>query len=337
MGLVFIDGCSHYSNVLHKYGAASSATIGTTDPPRTGAKYLDLPTTLAYAETRDFGAGAARLSVGCRIYLPNASYDMQGISFCNGSTAQITLQWEHTTGSLVVRRGGSSGTILATSAAGLMVAGRWYYLEFGARINDTLGSTEVRLNGSPVAELTLTDVDTMPGAENTIDRFRLMGCARFTDIWIDQGLSLEYYGDCIVDTIMPTGAGTNADWTPSAGANYQNVDDAGTIDDDETFNSSNTAGDVDTFACGDLPSRPGSTILAVAVNVAARKDDAATRELMAWARIGSSEYAIGSAFQPTGDYIVHQKIEAENPADSAAWEDADVNGAEFGYKQYSIS
>ena len=339
MSITFVDGCTHYDDLLHKWGAkGGSAGMGSVNPRRSGVKYIACSGADDWVETPVVLSGTARASVGSAIILNPFPFTHAGVVLYDGTAAQLTLLWDSSTGALVLKRGGPTGTTLATSASGIVQADRWYYLEFAARIHDTLGSTEVRLNGSVIAALTLTNVDTKPGTATGIDRIRFYGSAGYCDIWVDQSADPHiFHGDCVVETIMPTGAGASADWTPSAGANYQNVDDPGAIDEDATYNSSNTEGDIDTFVCGNLPSRPTSTILAVAVNLAVRKDDTATRNILAMARIGSTNYGIGSSFNPTSDYIVHQKLRETNPADSQAWEEADVNAAEFGYQQYSIT
>ena len=56
----------------------------------------------------------------------------------------------NTDGSLSVMRGSESGTVLATSAAGLVTAGTWCFIELKVRLHDTAGSYEVRFNGSTV-------------------------------------------------------------------------------------------------------------------------------------------------------------------------------------------
>jgi len=339
MSVTFIDGCSHYDNLLHKYDAATAgASIGITNPRRVGSRHILLDAYDDYCVTRALASSTGRVTVGCAFRVPIGEVHHVGFTMYYGATAQVSVFVNPSDGRIAVMRGDDCGVLLATSDPGLVVTGRWYYLEFGARIHNTLGSTEVRLNGSPIDALTLTGVDTEAGTSAYADRIRFFGAASFCDIVVCQSSSsVSFLGDCLVDTILPSGAGAHTDWTPSAGANYQNVDDAGVIDEDGTYNASSAAGDIDTFAFANLPSRPTSDILAVAVNLALRKDDAANRVLAAQARIGGTDYVIGTGGYATSSYMVHQKIEETNPSTSQPWEEAAVNGAEFGYLQFSVS
>src|SRR6185437_13665423 len=75
-------------------------------------------------------------------------------------------------------------------------------------------------------------------------------------------------GDLRVECVMPNGPGAHTQFTPSAGANWQNVDEV-PPDDDTTHNDSSTAGQLDTFVHAALAGIP-SSIAAVAVQVRGR-------------------------------------------------------------------
>jgi 3D (Asp-Asp-Asp) domain-containing protein len=345
--ILFIDGCSHYGaypadyQLLLKWGAASATmrvSSGDASQPlarRSGSDYLYTVQTGQddYAETVAL-ALTTRAVIGCAVRVVAAG-DSGGITFYKGATAQMTLTWD-TSQRLNIKRGGRDGTTLASTDPGVVPLTSWFYVEFDGTVHDTAGASEVRFNGSELEDLTLTGQDTKPGSDVGVDRIRFFGRGTicFTDIWVDDA---DFHGDCIVDTLMPTGAGANTDWTPSAGANYENVDDSNGVDSDSTYNSSSTEGDIDTFAFGNLVSRPTSAILAVAVNLALRKDDATTRVVKPVLRIGSTNYVPATGIALVSAYAVGQRIWELNPAGSEIWEEADVNGAEPGYVQSSVS
>lgn len=339
MALVFIDGCAHYDYPLHKYEAVSAGVeMSTAFARRTGVPHITPVDIADYV--RKTISGSNYVTVGCAFRVLSA-WDGSPITPAWGgitlrtsssSTEQLTLVWD-TDGKLYVKRGGPSGTTLAVTSTNVIQAGRWYYLEFGARISDTLGATEVHLNGAPLSDLTLSEVDTRV-ATGTIDQIQFSGGAAYCDIWIEDEDG-AFHGDTVVDTIMPSGAGATTEFTASAGSNYECVDDDGEIDEDNTYVSSSTDEDVDTYAFANLPSRPSSTILGVAINVAARKDDAEQRGAGGIARISGTDYPpVESADAQSADsvYKVLQFIHENNPADDEAWEEADVNGAEFGMR-----
>lgn len=341
MGLVFIDGCSHYDDVLDKWGTASAtmrASAADASQPyarRAGTHYLYTVQTGEddYVETPVLGL-TTRAVIGCAVRAVQGSAS-GGITLYAGSTPQLTLFWD-TSQRLIVKRGGRDGTTLASTDPGAVPLDSSFYIEFDGTIDDTNGAAEVRFNGSEVEDLTLTGQDTQPAAATGVDRIRFFGRGTncFTDIYID---SADFHGDCIVDTIRPTGAGTHTDWTPSEGANHENVDDATQIDDDDTYNAASAQDEKDTFAFADLASRPTSSIKGVAVNLALRKDDATTRVVKPVARIGSTDHLHGTGITLASSYAVAQRIWQLNPDDSAPWEEADVNDAEFGYDQVAVS
>jgi hypothetical protein len=139
-----------------------------------------------------------------------------------------------------------------------------------------------------------------------------------------------YLGDVRIDTVRPNGAGNYADFSRQGGAtNWENVDDT-LIDADSGYNYSNTVGHKDSFDCANLPSIAG-TIFGVQVSLGARKDDAGSRTLRALTRLASTDYE-GSDLAPGTDYRFFRHIWEQNPNTSAAWTEAQINGAEFGYK-----
>jgi hypothetical protein len=340
MGLVFIDGCKHYDvgDLLKKWGAFYGNVQ--VDPSsdyrrRPGTSYLSIVTTGTYVQTKAL-ALTSRAVIGLAMKVEAASC-AGAIILYSGSVAQMSLVFD-TSQRLHVKRGDQDGTILASSDPATVPVGSWFYLEFDGTVHDSSGASEVRVNGGEIPALTLTGQDTKPSATAGVDRIRIITTGaydvRLTDFYVDTD---TFRGDCVVDTLLPTAAGAHDDFVPSAGANYECADDADGIDDDATYNASATQDDMDTFAFANLTAMPTSDIIAVAVNLALRKDDATTRVIKPVARIGSTDYLHGTGISPAGLYAVVQGIWEDNPADSQDWEEADVNGAEFGYKQTLVS
>lgn len=333
MALIFIDGGRHYSTaqIARKWGAASNVAVTDETIRRPGTKALRSSAGTLLSPT--FSGLSNTLVVAAAVYhsAANPGY----LKILSGTTAQLTLAWT-ATGVLNVIRGDWNGDILASSEAGVFLFGQWIYLEIDATIHNTSGGVEVRLNGVTVDALSLSGTDTQPGATTGVDRFQISnnGILYVTDVYAD---SDTLHGDCIVDTTFPTGAGAHTDFSPSTGANWENVDDEGAVDDDATFNASADLNDMDTFVFADLPASATSEIIGIAVNIAARKDDDLTRQLKAVARVSSTDYLHSTVISPTGFFGNAQRIFEDNPADASPWEEADVNGAEFGYKQTLVS
>jgi hypothetical protein len=313
MSVLFMDGFAHYetAEITLKWAACDNALVFPTGGRRAGSGAVCITGAGQWIRSMAFAGLTNRIVIGTAIK-PSATASGY-LYLMSGTTVQLTLAWDFD-GSLTLYRGTEAGTELASADPGTLPSAVWSYIEIDATIHESTGAVEVRLNGSTVDALTVSSTDTQPGVTTGVDRFKFYsatsGSNYFADIYVD---SDTLQGDCAVYTLMPSGVGASDDFIPSAGSNYENVDDENLIDDDATYNSSTTQGDKDTFAFDNLPALGvSSTILAVAVNLALRKDDAATRQLKPVVRIGS-------------------------PSDSQPFEDADVNGAQFGYQQSLVS
>lgn len=133
--------------------------------------------------------------------------------------------------------------------------------------------------------------------------------------------------------LFPDGVGNSSDWAPSAGNNWENVEET-TPDDDSTYNESDTVNDIDTYTMQDVPS--GTTaIVAVAVTVRIRKTDANSRTVAAVLRIGGTDYVHATAKGVPGGYAYLQWVWTLSPATGVAFTAAEVNGLEAGIKVVS--
>lgn len=335
MAIKFIDGCTHYytDDIDYKWHSHSGTGVSASTPRRSGTKSLSLSVN-NWIRSKALDGFTSRVVMGAAINRAGAGPG--GFQVMKESTVQLTLAWSDT-GVMQVIRGDAEGAVLATTSGSVLSTGEWVYIELDATIDDVTGAVEVRINGSEVEDLTLTSVDTKPGVAagaNGIKLYCEYSAFLVTDIYVDTD---TFQGDCVIDTILPTGVGTHTDFTPSTGSNYENVDDDGNIDDDDTYNASTTQDHIDSFAYGNLTPMESSGILAVAVNMAVRKDDNAGRQVSALTRVGSTDYVHGTPKTVSGSYSIGQSIWEDNPADSQAWQEADVNGAEFGYKQTLVN
>jgi hypothetical protein len=139
----------------------------------------------------------------------------------------------------------------------------------------------------------------------------------------------DFLGDARIKAVFPDGAGNYTEWTPSAGSNYQAVDE-NPPDDDTTYVSSSTPNQRDTYTFG-ASGLPSSTVKAVVVNMQARKDDGGTREIAGMARSSSTD-GVAATQTLASSYANYQGIFETDPNTSAAWGLSAVDGAEFGHK-----
>jgi hypothetical protein len=332
MALLFVDGCSHYAtdDVLTKWAQCGMGITGN-NPRRVGSRslcgeYYNSATTPAFPST-NYAVAAMAVRHGSLWYL----------ALYKGGVQQMRLYCDYAN-VLKVQRGSTPDALAQKDMTGMIFPNEWYHFSFASLIHDSAGTFDVRLNGIPIAELTLTGQDTKPGSDTGIDRVTFCaGSASggITDIYVD---NTTIHGDCIVETLYPTGVGAHSDWTPSAGANYQNVDDLGDIDGDTTYNASAVQGAKDSFVAGNLLSRPTSTIRGVALHLTARKDWSGSRVIKPMVRVSGTDYVHSADGMILSDvYHGMQRIWETNPVTSAAWSESAVNGAEIGYDLVTAS
>ncbi len=256
-------------------------------------------------------------------------------SFGDGATVHVDL---HLSGSKIQARRGD-GTVLATASKRVR-AGVWYHIQFKVTVDNSSGVVEVRVDGSSSNALGIpstTGLDTLNGGGSaqitrvSIDTAINNLDALFSDFALFDttgAINNNFPGDCKWTFQPPTGNGTHADFTPSAGSLYQNVDDAAP-DGDSTYNHSGTPGDQDSFTRAALTVT--GSILAVQHKFVHRKDDAGLREIASLIRSGGNDF-VGTTEVCGSSFAGSTEIYETDPNTSAPWVTADWNSAELGYK-----
>jgi len=355
MAILFMEGFDGYASVSealndHRIGVDSVSTSYSLQTGRDGSgqcfevdedrvaliAYLPQATTntvfIQFAFKVDVLPGAGTVGVA-------AFWDTSGVEQGN-----LTLQ--ATTGDLVYKRGtDSSGTIIGTSSASIG-AGSWHYVECKVKFDNTAGEVVIKVDG--VEHLNTTGQDTLNGGTASISSVLLgetssgsdtnVDC-KFDDLIIGDtsdssgsptiGLANDLLGDCTIEYLYPDGAGNYTQFTPSAGVNYQNVDEGATQDGDTTYNSSSTAGHKDTFTCDNLSISSG-TIHAVQVTNVSKKESGGGRLIRGMVRSGGVDASGTGRYVP--DSYAHRNDIFEVDPSSAAWTVSAVNSIEVGYE-----
>ncbi len=251
------------------------------------------------------------------------------MAFGDAATSQVTLT-ANTDGTLSVKRGTASGTVLGTTTLSL-TSGVWYYIEFKATINNTTGSFTVNVNGAQW--LTASSQNTRSTANNSANQIAIGNTGtpvvEFDDFYSED--AGNFLGDCRVETKLPTGNGTSSQFTPSAGTNWQNVDENPATDDTD-YNSDGTAGHIDGYTYPALTTTAGN-IKAVMTVPILRNDAAGSVTAASLYRSGGTNYFGTTNTVGSTTYTSYIDIQATDPNTSAAWTVANVNACEFGIKR----
>jgi len=259
-----------------------------------------------------------------------------GVMFRTMGTATINLTIAlNADGTLSLYR----STVLLDTSVTVLSTDTWYHIELVAQVsNSTTIECILKVDGTTVITLP-TSTDTMIAGGITSVQLGKLGIPASTFYFdsyylMDQEGSTNntFLGDCVVEAILPDGNGYNSDFDGSDGNqvdNYLLVDEADP-DDDSTYVEDDTVGGIDAFTYDALSETP-ATIFGVAVTIMAKKTTANARTIKQIARPVSTNY-LGDEHTLSESYACYQDIWEDNPADAAAWEEADVNGAEFGVK-----
>jgi hypothetical protein len=224
-----------------------------------------------------------------------------------------------------------------------------YFVEFKIVIHDSTGSMELKVadltaNGEdadPVSEWTLSGIDSRANTnvtETAWDQvaFRhsaTSGQSRYDDIYICNGAGStnnDFLGNIFVETLNPDGAGNSTQLTPSAGSNYQNVDETTKPDDDTTYNTADADGETDLYTV----SNPTKTTdpLGVQVQALVRTTDADRRTIRLPIRNNAVD-SEGSDIGILADTYQGRSRILETDANGDPWTNSLINGLEIGIKR----
>lgn len=236
------------------------------------------------------------------------------------------------------RSDASAGATVVTSTSTVSNSA-WNLIEIAFLGKDVGGIARIRFNGNIDAEFSGDTVSSGDPSAGGLYRFYLDGTGSGSHqyahslVWDEAGAEANWstVGSGLrARRATINGAGTSTQFTPSAGSNWQNVDEAPgpTLTD---FNSSTTAGHIDSFAHGGFPT-PTTTYQFVGVGLLARNDgQGAPDTVRAKIRSNGAYYSGASVtVAPTTDPV--EGFWFSDPDDSGAWTEARVDALEPGYE-----
>src|SRR4029450_12895211 len=248
MAFLFCDSFDHYvtADISEKW-SAGSLVVGAGAGRRGSAAFR--------ADFNQFNAVTRTLPVTNATAIIGVAYKPTTI-ISHGSGTFLQIRAGGTTmvgrklsaaGFIEAWRGSAyTGTLLGTATTGALTTGAFAYVEVKALIHPSAGTITVRVDNAVV--LTLSGQNTGGSSWDNVqlantDSGGFGANWYYDDLYILDGAGAapwnDFLGDCRVDARVPTGAGATTAWTPSTGANWQNVDDANP-DDDSTYNSTPT-------------------------------------------------------------------------------------------------
>lgn len=242
------------------------------------------------------------------------------------ATAQVQLR--STTGKLGIYR----GTTLLEETAAILTVNSWYYIELKVKIDNAVGTYEVKVNESTVMDDTGVDTQISGNAfANRIYFFGEHGSSKFDDIYILDGtgaINNNFLGEMKVEAVLPDGDTASADWTPSAGLDHYALVDEALSTEDTDYLETNVNDRKDLFTFADLVDL-GLTVYGLQINVETRVTDANSKNLRIPIDSNGLDYDTAQVVSST-DYKVFTRVEETDPDTGVLWLPAAIDAAEFG-------
>jgi len=263
---------------------------------------------------------------------------LDGLYFERGGVEQVHLEFVKNAGSFEIKiMRGATQLGITTSA---FVYAAWHHFELKVTPHPSTGSFELRHN--EVNVLSASGINTAGSGSSQADGFAMRFASTSTNnrlddigVWGASGAAPnDFVGDSVVEGLSISGAGATTQWTPSAGSNFDNVDDTGSLTPDDAgangFNSSDTVAQRDLYAYGDLTQIDG-TILWVQLDTQLAMATTGSRNVKTKYRDPDTTVVdIATKAVTLTVYASFADVMSANPNGATAWDATDVNGGQFG-------
>lgn len=337
MALRWFDG---FRRGLGMYDFNNAADVNSAFGRDNGVDSYGIWMQFSVSRVRKFVPAAQTMVAGIAFWLDQAAVTWDILSFQEGSGGtHVVVRYNTTTFKLEVYRG--DGTLLGMSGAIAAALGEWFYVEAKVTVSDSVGAVELRNYGNTI--LSLSGIDTRNGgAVGTIDCVEVGPAAKHGDDFYILDTSGATNNDFLatappsattprVIDPLPSAAGDSTQWTPhGAASNWDCVNDD-SVDDDSSYVSSSTVGQLDLYQMSNLPSLSGASVRGVLQWMRARKDDATTRAVAQAMKSGATT-SLDSDMVLSTSYANRYRILETDPNTSAPWTEAAVNAVQGGQK-----
>lgn len=329
LNLGFIDGAEHVVRADDKWKGSTHATAPASgisgmnglcyDDSVWGAKVVAVPATGEFTASFKFRFRVAGGEAFC--------------GFANGGTTHLQIEM-NADGTIDVIAPGGFGTHTTTDNYAIDTT---YRVEFYGLIHGSAGAYRLKIDGVVPNKLgggtmDQTGLDTQNGATTTVDNWRL-GAGGTIESYTDDH-AFDITGNDIdagqVETLYPNGAGDLADLTrggSDSGANWSQCDKA-TGNGNTDYVQSTGSNQRDTYAFQNRSAAGTPRAVQVTTYIATPTGSSTFRNQL---RIGGTNYDGSILHSSTSSaFDCYTETWNTNPATSAPWTDADINGLQAG-------
>ncbi len=346
MGILLADGFDDWTASAGGIGggeyetiyAASNAITAAAGRRSTAALYYNGSSQDYLQKTLPTNPSELFACFAIRPFNVTAGYSLGLCSYWNGSTCVAAVRI-NPDGSISVLRGTQqSGTVLGTTAAGVVPFNNtWTHLQIRIVFSTTVGVVQVRVNGVTTPVLNLSAQNT--GAAS-ITAFRLaseyFGVYMYLDDFVlsdtTGSVCNSWPGDVRVDTYLPNANGDLSQMTGSdsdSTNNYALVNAA--APGGSTYVQGQSVGNEDLYGFADMSHTPAA-ILGVVATAAALKDDAGTRSVRLHCKSGTTDVRSAADMALSTSRQRLATVFETDPNTSAAWTKTAFNAAQFGFE-----
>lgn len=236
-------------------------------------------------------------------------------------------------GNLYIFRNG--GSVLVGSVQAALQHDTWHYLEVKVDCSNS-GSLTIKVDGVQVFTVSATDF-----LHSTTDISAVMLSGNHDNFWWEDVVIMDgsgstfndFMGDMRFESTVPDADGATVDWTPSAGSNFQCIDDTlGAYNDDTDYISSSTT-DQDNYASHSAISASGASTIHFAGLFALARADAAGDKLALHVDSGGTINRGADQALINGTYRWRKQVWETDPNTSSAWTVSNINAATFGVRK----
>ncbi len=240
-------------------------------------------------------------------------------------------------GALQFYRGNVANAIGAITPNGTIQANVWYGAAIAVTVNGSTGSVQLFLNGSGVAAINSTGLNTQATGSPQISQVSIgnsnnnVGVIKYDDflVYDTAGTFLNALPgyDPRFFTKLPTSAGNYTNWTPAGlGANWQNASQQPPSTAD--YNANNVGGTKDSYvtASAGLASTP----FAVIVRASLERDDAGPHTPSLLMRSGGVDGTSAALPALGSSYVFYDYVPQNDPNTVLPWTGPNVDAAQLG-------
>ena len=332
MSLLFIEGFDYYNDYADlggsgKWGGRKGTGSITFVTGRDGVgKALRIASSTVNYVTHKLKTPGDVFYIGFGFKLNTLTSSSDFLVLSEGGTEHFRLKY-NADGTLTAKR----STVILGSTGAVLGSESWGYIEVYAKIANTGGEITIKVDGN--VELELTSQDTQNSGTGVCNTLKLTGAGgncNYDDMYIcdDAGsVNNGFLGDCTVQTLVPSAAGSSTGLTASVGNNYAAVDEKPVNDSDYVYSS--TVTDKDLYAVENLADNT-VTVHGVQVAIHAKKEDSGERGLKPLCKTGTTEGAGDEKMLGYSDYHSSAWVFETDPDTAVAWLGSGVDGMEIG-------